>query len=209
MTNGMTGNQKVFTIIALAICAGVYFHAEKYLEMQSQAQQESIHTQKLTTILSTIKEVANQATNTQFQQAIQAIESHTQKGFAEIARSVSDADKVTLTQTDNTTLELNKPQLEKIVEELDKQEKAKTGAETLDLYIDGVKRQEGKITIFARTLQNEAFTANIDADMLGEEGVNEIIDRVKDIRAIKLNGMVKRRAGKIEQAIFTTIQTEE
>ena len=81
--------------------------------------------------------------------------------------------------------------------------------DTLDLYIDGVKRQEGKITIFARTLQGETFSANIDADMLGDDGVNNIIDRIKDINTIKLGGMIKRRAGKIEQASFSSIVTEE
>ena len=45
--------------------------------------------------------------------------------------------------------------------------------------------------------------------MLGDDGVNEIIDRIKNINTIKLSGMVKRRAGKIEQATFSTIIVEE
>lgn len=45
--------------------------------------------------------------------------------------------------------------------------------------------------------------------MLGDEGVNTIIDRIKDINTIKLSGMIKRRAGKIEQATFSAIVTEE
>ncbi|MDG6268560.1 hypothetical protein P9J89_10285 [Glaesserella parasuis] len=93
--------------------------------------------------------------------------------------------------------------------DLNAQEKAITQPDSLDLYIDGVKRQEGKLTIFARTLQGETFSANIDADMLGDDGVNSIIDRIKDINTIKLGGMIKRRAGKIEQASFSSIVTEE
>ncbi|ARB76458.1 hypothetical protein ABWE90_01385 [Pasteurella multocida] len=220
VTNGMTGNQKVLTIIALTICAGLYFGAEKYIENQSEIEVVKIQsekdkvvseneTQKLDKILSTIQEIATESRNPRFKHSIEAIESHTQKGFAEIARSVSDADEVTFTQIDNSTIQLKKPQLEKIVEDLDKQEKAQTLPEALDLYIDGVKRQEGKISIFARTISGETFTANIDPDMLGDEGVNTIIDRIKDINTIKLSGMIKRRAGKIEQATFSAIVTEE
>ncbi|MDE3998457.1 hypothetical protein Q7Y95_10375 [Glaesserella parasuis] len=121
----------------------------------------------------------------------------------------SDAEKVTISQGNSTEIKLEQPQLQKIVNDLNAQEKAITQPDSLDLYIDGVKLQEGKLTIFARTLQGETFSANIDADMLGDDGVNSIIDRIKDINTIKLGGMIKRRAGKIEQASFSSIVTEE
>ncbi|MDP8175371.1 hypothetical protein [Phocoenobacter skyensis] len=65
------------------------------------------------------------------------------------------------------------------------------------------------MTIFAHTIDHQSFSANLDSDMLGEEGVNQIIDRVKDFNTIRLVGMVKRRAGKIEQASFSSIANIE
>lgn len=216
ITNGMTGKQKVFTYTALALCAGSAFVAHSWIEAEKEvklAQNETAEkqneTQQLSVILTAIKDVANNSNNPRFKQSIQAIEEHTEKAYSEVARAVSDAESVTISQGNHTTIKLEQPQLQQIASELNAQEKAKTAPETLDLYIDGVKRQEGKITIFARTLQAETFTANADADMLGDAGINEIIDRIKSINPIKLSGMVKRRAGRIEQATFSAIVMEE
>lgn len=219
LTNGMTGKQKIFTYTTLAICISGAVVGTKWVEsktnielaqIQSTEKQstENIEAQKLATILTTIKDIANSSTNMRFKQSIQSIEEHAEKGYSEVVRAASDAESITISSS-NVKTTLDKPQITQIVDELNSQEKAKTLPDTLDLYIDGVKRQEGKITIFARTIQGETFSANIDNDMLGDEGVNEIIDRIKDINTIKLSGMVKRRAGKIEQAIFSEIVTEE
>lgn len=216
----MTGKQKVFTYTTFAICIGSAFvgnnwvQSQKEIELakiQSEEKQsiEKNETQKLSEILHTIKDVANNSSNSRFKQSINAIEEHSEKGYGEIIRAVSDAEKVTIAHGNTTQITLEKQQLEKIVDDLTAQEKAKTLPEELDLYIDGFKRQEGKITIFARTLQGETFTANIDGDMLGKDGVNEIIDRGKDINTIKLSGMVKRRGNKIEQASFSSIIISE
>ena len=213
------GCTEIFTYTTLAICIGGAVVGMKWVESQKDIElaqiqltekqaTENIEAQKLTTILTTIKDVANHSTNSRFKQSIQSIEEHTEKAYSEVVRAASDAENITIS-SNNAETKLDKQQITKIVDELNSQEKAKTTPDAIDLYIDGVKRQEGKITIFARTLQGETFTANIDSDMLGDEGVNEIIDRVKDINTIKLSGMVKRRAGKIEQATFSTIIVEE
>lgn len=220
LTNGMTGKQKVFTYTTFAICIGSAFVGNNYIQSQKEIELASVQseekqsiekneTQKLSEILNTIKDVATNSSNPRFKQSINAIEEHSEKGYGEIIRAVSDAEKVTIAQGNTTQITLEKPQLEKIVDDLTAQEKAITKPDTLDLYIDGVKRQEGKITIFVRTISGETFTANIDADMLGDEGVNEIIDRIKDINTIKLSGMVKRRGNKIEQASFSSIVIPE
>lgn len=219
LTNGMTGKQKIFTYTTLAICIGGAVVGLKWIESQKDIElaqiqsaekkaAENIEAQKLATILTTIKDVANQSANPRFKQSIQSIEEHTEKAYSEVVRAASDAENITIS-SNNVETKLDKPQITKIVDELNSQEKAKTVPDSIDLYIDGVKRQEGKITIFARTIQGETFTANIDSDMLGDDGVNEIIDRIKDINTIKLSGMAKRRAGKIEQATFSTIIVEE
>lgn len=220
LTNGMTGRQKVFTYTAFAICIGGAVVGSKWLDSQKeielakiQAEERQATKQSETEVLKqafqTIQAVATESSNSRFKQAIKSIEEHTEKAYSEVVRSVSDAEQITISNGSNTEIKLDKPQLDKIVDDLTAQEKAKTEPETLDLYIDGVKRQEGKITIFARTLQGETFSANLDPDMLGDDGVNEIIDRIKDINTIKLSGMIKRRAGKIEQASFSSIVTEE
>lgn len=220
ITNGMTGKQKVFTYTAFAICASSAFVAHSWIEADKEIKVAQTHssdtqaqkqheTQQLNSVLTTIKDVANNSNTPRFKQSLQSIEEHTEKAYCEVVSSVSDAENVTIYQGNDTTIKLDQPKLQQIASELNAQEKAKTKPETLDLYIDGVKRQEGKITIFAKTLQGETFTANIDPDMLEDKGVNEIIDRIKDINTIKLYGMVKRRANKIEQATFTTIITEE
>ncbi|RZN51770.1 hypothetical protein [Avibacterium paragallinarum] len=220
VTNGMTGGQKVLTCTAFALTVSGAVVGYKWLDNQkeiqlaqiqateNQAEQKS-ESEVLKQAFLTIQAVANESNNARFKQSIQSIEEHSEKAYSEMARAVSDAEKVTISQGNNTKIKLEQPQLQKIVNDLNAQEKATTKPDTLDLYIDGVKRQEGKITIFARTLQGETFSANIDADMLGDDGVNEIIDRVKDINTIKLSGMVKRRSGKIEQATFSAIATEE
>lgn len=180
----------------------------KIQSAENQVKQTS-ESEVLKQAFKTIQDVANESSNSRFKQAIQTVEEHTEKAYSEVVRSVSDAEMVTISQGSHTEIKLDKPQLNQIVEELTAKEKTRTAPETLDLYIDGVKRQEGKISIFARTISGETFTANIDPDMLGDEGVNAIIDRIKDINTIKLSGMVKRRAGKIEQATFSAIAVDE
>ncbi|MCK3656403.1 hypothetical protein A4G19_13800 [Pasteurellaceae bacterium Macca] len=220
VTNGMTGGQKAFTCTALAIGIGGAVVGAKWFDYQAEIELANIQSSEnqaiqqsesevLKQAFQTIQAVANESNNPRFKQSIQAIEQHTDKAYSEIARSVSDAETVTISQGNTTKIKLKQPQLQQIVNELNAQEKATTEPETLDLYIDGVKRQEGKISIFARTISGETFTANIDPDMLGDEGVNEIVDRIKDINTIKLSGMVKRRAGKVEQATFSAIITDE
>ncbi|MCT8823513.1 hypothetical protein KZ326_03955 [Glaesserella parasuis] len=220
VTNGMTGGQKVFTCTAFVLGIGGAVVGYKWLDNQKEinlAQIQSIESQEkqksesevLKQAFITIQAVANESSNSRFKQSIRTIEEHSEKAYSEVARAVSDAEKVTISQGNSTEIKLEQPQLQKIVNDLNAQEKAITQPDSLDLYIDGVKRQEGKITIFARTLQGETFSANIDADMLGDDGVNSIIDRIKDINTIKLGGMIKRRAGKIEQASFSSIVTEE
>lgn len=220
LTNGMTGKQKVFTYTAFAIGIGGAVVGSKWLENQKEIEMAKIETAAsqaktqsendvLKQAFQTIQAVAAESSTPRFKQAIQAIEEHTEKAYSEIVRSAGDAEQITISNGTNSEIKLDKPQLNKIVDDLTAQEKATTKPDTLDLYIDGVKRQEGKITIFARTLQGETFSANIDADMLGDDGVNSIIDRIKDINTIKLGGMIKRRAGKIEQASFSSIVTEE
>lgn len=220
VANGMTGNQKMLTIIALAICAGVYFGAEKYIDNQTDIALANINAEKekaiaenetvrLNEILTTIRDVANNNTHPRVKQSIQAIEEHTHKGFSEIVRAVNDADSVTITQANNTKITLSNEQLNKIVEDADLQEKAATKPEIIDVYIDGVKRSNSKVTIHIRTTQNEEFSANVDTDMLGEDGVNQIIDRIKDYNTIRLSGMVKRRGENIERATITEIITPE
>ncbi|ARU64355.1 hypothetical protein FWK45_01975 [Histophilus somni] len=220
LTNGMTGRQKVATYTAFAIGFSGVIVGYKWLDNQkdielaklqtaeTQAKQHS-ENEMLKQAFQTIQTIATESSNTRFQQAIKTVEEHSDKAYSEVVRSASDAETVTISQGKKTEIKLDKPKLDKIVEDLTAQEKAKTGPDTLDLYIDGVKRQEGKISIFARTISGETFTANIDPDMLGDDGVNAIIDRIKDINTIKLSGMVKRRAGKIEQAIFSAIAVDE
>lgn len=220
LTNGMTGKQKVFTYTAFAIAIGGTVVGSKWIDNQKEIEITKIETAAsqaktqsendvLKQAFQTIQTVAVESSTPRFKQAIQAIEEHTEKAYSEIVRSASDAEQITISNGTNTEIKLDKPQLNKIVDDLTAQEKATTEPDTLDLYIDGVKRQEGKISIFARTLSGESFTANIDPDMLGDDGVNTIIDRIKDINSIKLSGMIKRRAGKIEQATFSAIATEE
>lgn len=220
LTNGMTGRQKVFTYTAFAIAIGGSVVGSKWLDNQKEIEIAKIETAAsqaktqsendvLKQAFQTIQAVAAESSTPRFKQAILAIEEHTEKAYSEIVRSASDAEQITISNGTNTEIKLDKPQLNKIVDDLTAQEKATTKPDILDLYIDGVKRQEGKISIFARTLSGESFTANIDPDMLGDDGVNTIIDRIKDINPIKLSGMIKRRAGKIEQATFSAIATEE
>lgn len=220
VTNGMTGTQKTLTCTALVLGIGGAIVGSKWLDNQKDIEitkiqstenqvKQTSESEVLKQAFKTIQNIANENSNPRFKQAIHAIEEHTEKAYSEVVRSVSDAETVTISQGEKTEIKLDKPKLDKIVEDLTAQEKAKTEPDTLDLYIDGVKRQEGKISIFARTVSGETFTANIDPDMLGDDGVNSIIDRIKDINTIKLSGMVKRRAGKIEQATFSAIAVDE
>ncbi|MEG9531610.1 hypothetical protein [Mannheimia indoligenes] len=220
VTNGMTGTQKTLTCTALVLGIGGAVIGIKWLDNQKEIEiakiqsaenqvKQTSESEVLKQAFKTIQDVANESSNSRFKQSIQTVEEHTEKAYSEVVRSVSDAEMVTISQGSHTEIKLDKPQLNQIVEELTAKEKTKTAPETLDLYIDGVKRQEGKISIFARTISGETFTANIDPDMLGDDGVNAIIDRIKDINTIKLSGMVKRRAGKIEQATFSAIAVDE
>lgn len=220
VTNGMNGTQKTLTCTALVLGIGGAIIGSKWLDNQKeielaqiQLQDNQIKQQNEQEILkqafNTIQVVAQESNNSRFKQSIQSIEEHSEKAYSEIVKAVSDAQHVTISQGSDLEIKLDKTKLDKIVNDLTAQEKAKTLPDTLDLYIDGVKRQEGKISIFARTTSGEMFTANIDPDMLGDEGVNEIIDRIKDINTIKLTGMVKRRSGRIEQATFSAIITDE
>ncbi|EGF13530.1 MULTISPECIES: hypothetical protein [Haemophilus] len=220
ITNGMNGTQKTLTCTALVLGIGGTIIGSKWVDNQKEIELAKIEATEnqikqqnesdaLKQAFQTIQTVATESNNPRFKQSIQAVELHTDKAYSEMIRATSDAEQVTISNGNKTEIKLDKPQLNKIVDDLTAQEKATTTPESMDLYIDGVKRQEGKITLFVRTLQSETFTANLDADMLGEEGVNEIIDRIKDINTIKLEGMVKRRAGKIEQASFSSIIHEE
>lgn len=77
--------------------------------------------------------------------------------------------------------------------------------EELRLSINKVYRQKGSIGIFAHT-QDDCFIANLDEDMLGRDGVHEIIDSFKNDVAITLGGIVKRyKQGNIELACFSLI----
>ncbi|TNG94036.1 hypothetical protein FHQ28_05400 [Pasteurellaceae bacterium USgator11] len=209
-TNGMNGQQKAATVIATAIVLSLGGGWWVYSDNQKEIELANIDLQKQAAVFDTIKNIAEQSNNTCFQNAIHSIETHAQKGYGEIIRSVSDADEIIISTVQNENkITLPKQEMTKIVETIDAQDKAITKPEELEVYIDGVKRSNNKVTIYIRTTQNEEFSANVDTDMLGEHGVNQIIDRIKDYNTIRLSGMVKRRVGNIERATITEIVTPE
>lgn len=198
--SGMTPNQKTLCLLFTVATIGCVYvinnqdnnqHAENMAQIQSQqiASERNAEIEKLQILKDGMLNAIKASDNTELKEKSVGIENHGAKAYAGIIKSVSDADKITISGL--TNMSMDQQDIQNVIK--NNTEKLGNKEDTIEVEIESIKRNVDSLSVSVNT----GFIDRDESDLL--------FDAMKESKTVKILGNYKTRAGIIEKGNASSI----